>query len=276
MRLDLTQGICKNEQYDAWKFPGGEIHFKLKSLEVENNINLDINIVTRLNTSDDIIFLLIVVDTLKKDIKGSNITLFLPYMPYQQADRDFGIGECFSLKTICNLINSLQLSEVTLFAPHSDVSAGLLNNCKVICNHAFISTVLGELDFLNKHDDLVVISPDSGAYKLIFKLCEKLNFKGQIITCSKSRNHETGVITTVVPKFDDKKTVLIIDDICLAGNTFFNIRKEIPNENVFLAVSHGIFNDNVDKLETQFTKVYTTNSRRDDSIGKNIKVIKVF
>lgn len=26
MKLDLTQGICKNDQYDAWKFPGGEIH----------------------------------------------------------------------------------------------------------------------------------------------------------------------------------------------------------------------------------------------------------
>ena len=129
---------------------------------------------------------------------------------------------------------------------------------------------------MNNQDDLVIISPDAGSYKLIFKLCEKLNFKGEIITCSKSRNHETGEITTVVPKFDENKKVLIIDDICLAGNTFFNIRKEIPNENVYLAVSHGVFNDNIDKLGTYFNAVFTTNSRRDESVGENIEVIKIF
>ena len=30
MTLDLTNGICKTEQYEAWKFPGGEIHFIFK------------------------------------------------------------------------------------------------------------------------------------------------------------------------------------------------------------------------------------------------------
>lgn len=280
MTLDLTQGICKNKQYDAWKFPGGEIHLKL-NVEIGDYLHIKI----RLNTSDDFIFLLLVVDTIKKENKRCKIDLNIPYMAYQQADRNFSKGECFSLKTICNLINSMNLDNVYVFAPHSDVTCALINNCVRVDNHNFIKNVLMDLsenNYISKYltneiDDLVLISPDAGAYKLIYKLSEDLGLKKcEIITCSKSRNHETGVITTVVPKFDENKTVLIIDDICLAGNTFFNIRKEIPNENVFLAVSHGIFNDNVDKLEAQFTKVYTTNSRRDKSIGENIVMFKIF
>lgn len=274
MKLDLRQGICKNEQYDAWKFPGGEIHFKLKlDVNFVNKSNYII-IITRLNTSDDIMFLLIVNDVLKKDYKQIKRTLFIPYMPYQQADRDFGIGECFSLKTIANLINSMEFDRVDIFANHSDVTPALINNSRVIDNSEFITKVLKHLSYPD--NELVIISPDAGSYKLIFKLCEKIGFKGEIITCSKSRNHDSGEITTVVPKFDESKPVLIIDDIALGSRTFFNIRREIKNTNVYLAVSHGIFNENVDKLGEEFNVVFTTNSRRNESIGKNIEIINIF
>ena len=285
MTLDLTKGICETEAYNAWKFPGGEIHFKLKQNKIDEfkryQDNIRINV--RLNDNDNLIFLSIVVDTLRKYFENE-LELYIPYMLYQQADRDFGLGECFSLKTITNFINSMEFSKVYVFDPHSDVTPALLNNCRVISNFDFILGVLRDMldtkfidhSMTDKINNLVIVSPDAGAFKKIFKLCEKMNFKGEIVTCSKSRNHNTGEITTVVPKFDSTKSVLIIDDIALGSRTFFNIRNEISNENVFLAVSHGIFNENVDKLETEFTKVYTTNSRRDESIGKNIKVIKIF
>jgi ribose-phosphate pyrophosphokinase len=206
-------------------------------------------------------------------------------MPYQQADRNFGQLECFSLKTVTNIINNLNLAKVNIYDPHSDVCVGLIDRCVAIDNSGFIERVLQDIilensaspiDMNPKESDIAIISTDSGSYKKISKLCDKLNFKGEIITCSKSRNHETGEITTIVPKFDETKIALIIDDIALGSRTFFNIRKELKNKYVYLAVSHGIFNENVDKLETEFTKVYTTNSRRDESVGKNIKVIEIF
>jgi ribose-phosphate pyrophosphokinase len=289
MRLDLTKGITQTEQYKAWKFPGGEIHVQL-GIEVRSS--REIEIFTRLNTSDDIMFLLIVTDTIHKDSKGVKLSLTLPYMPYQQADRNFGEWECFSLKTMANLINSMNFDKIKIYDPHSEVSPALLNNCEVKDNSDFVTecikricsyirSVENPFPFCEISDsfireNLVVLSTDAGSYKKAFHLVEKLHLNCAVECCSKSRNHNTGEITTKVPKFDENKLVLIIDDICLAGNTFLNIRKELKNKNVFLAVSHGIFNENVDKLETEFTKVYTTNSRRDESVGKNIEVIKIF
>lgn len=287
IRLDLRKGITETDQYKAWKFPGGEIHFKLKTDKVliKNTIDEEFQVIVRLNSSDDIMFMLIAIDTIKKEVLNPIIDLEIPYMPYQQADRDFGYFECFSLKTVANIINSLNLAKVTIYDPHSDVCTGLINRSRVIDNSAFIKMVLEDIindnswspiDLNPKEKDIVIISTDAGSYKKINKLCEKLSFKGEIVTCSKSRNHETGEITTVVPEFDDTKLVLIIDDIALGSRTFFNIRKELKNEKVYLAVSHGIFNENVDKLELEFTKIFTTNSRRDESIGKNIEVFNIF
>lgn len=282
MELDLRKGITETPQYKAWKFPGGEIHFKLKTSYYDCN---EFNIITRINNSDDFMLMLIAIDTIKKDVINPIIRLTLPYMPYQQADRNFGQLECFSLKTVTNIINSLNLAKVNIYDPHSDVCVGLIDRCVAIDNSGFIECVLQDIilensaspiDMNPKESDIAIISTDSGSYKKISKLCDKLNFKGEIITCSKSRNHETGEITTIVPKFDETKIALIIDDIALGSRTFFNIRKELKNKYVYLAVSHGVFNENVDKLETEFTKVYTTNSRRDESVGKNIKVIEIF
>lgn len=287
IRLDLRKGITETDQYKAWKFPGGEIHFKLKTDKVliQNTIDEEFQVIVRLNSSDDIMFMLIAIDTIKKEVLNPIIDLTIPYMPYQQADRDFGYFECFSLKTVANIINSLNLAQVTIYDPHSDVCTGLINRSKVIDNSSFIQQVIfdivDEYNFYSSNKkieekDIIVLSPDAGAYKKIYKLCEKIKFKGEIVSCSKSRDHETGDITSVIPEIDQTKPVLIIDDICLGGRTFFNIRKELKNEDVFLAVSHGIFNDNRDRLEKEFESVYTTNTREDDYEIKNLKLHQIF
>ena len=278
MTLDLSKGLTTTDQYSAWKFPGGEIHFKLSPTYVTSFIKevrgSYIEIFTKLNTSDDIMFLLIVNDTLKKDYKNIPRRLLLPYVPYQQADRNFGVGECFSLKTMTNLLNTMEFDEVIIGMPHSDVTPGLLNNCVVIDNTEFIREVMGKINI--PHEDLIICAPDAGAYKLIYKLCEKIGFNGDIMTCSKSRNHETGELTMEIPTCDVSKSVLIIDDIALGSRTFLNIRKELKNEKVYLAVSHGIFNENIDKLEESFECIFSTNSRSNEPKGDKFEIIDIF
>jgi len=263
MIIDLRKGIGDFEEYSAWKFPAGEIHFKLKSKP-----SISTTVVTNMSCSDDIILLAIASDTIRK-CSIHELNLRIDYMAYQQADRNFGDLECFSLKTICNIINSLVFNNVVVFDPHSDVAPALLNNCTTIDNSEFIKTVISNFN----SENLIVLSPDAGAYKKIFSLCDKIGFKGQIECCSKSRNHDTGEKTIIVPEFDPEKHVLIIDDICLAGGTFLGIKSKIQNQ-TSLAISHGIFNNGIENLLSEFGTIYTTDSRC-NIINEKIKIYKL-
>lgn len=250
MIIDLKNGLTKTNTYEAWRFPGGELHFKL----CENFFDKDVTIRTSIKSSDDLILLCLAIETFNS--KNVFPKVLIDYMAYQQADRRFNDSECFSLKIICNILNLLKTESFTIFDPHSDVSLALLNNCKIEDNSNFIGQVIYNIGVNN----LIILAPDAGAYKKIFALCEKIGFRGQIECCAKSRNHITGEKTIIVPKFDENKNVLIIDDICLAGGTFLGIANKIKNK-CYLAVSHGIFNNGVDHLLERFETIYTTNSR---------------
>ena len=77
---------------------------------------------------------------------------------------------------------------------------------------------------INFWNNSVWLSPDSGAYKKIFKLAEKIGFKGEILCCQKNRDIKTGEVSVVVPTLP-AKDILIIDDICVGGRTFVEIAK---------------------------------------------------
>lgn len=257
--IKLVNGITDNAQYKAFKFPGGEIHLKFKQdfSETERDFLID----TRLNSSDDIMLLIIAIDVLKKDWPDKKIHVYIPYMPYQQADRDFSVGECFSLKTITTLLNSMPVESYKVYDPHSDVTPALLKNCRVVDNSNYIKTVVESLE-----PNLVLLSPDAGAYKKIYKLAEKIKFSGEVASANKSRSISTGNIDSIeLSRQDfDGRDVLIVDDICIGGRTFIELAKKLKERNVgnlYLAVSHGIFSNGLNELSKYFTKVFTTNSR---------------
>jgi ribose-phosphate pyrophosphokinase len=267
MILDLTKGITETDQYKAFKFPGGEIHFKSKI-----PLNDIVRVNTRLNSSDDILLLCIVIDTIEKE--GPHyLSVYIPYMPYQQADMNFSEGECFSLKTITRILNTLLVAEYKIYDPHSSVSPALLKNCESISNNEYIAEVIKEINDPN----LILLSPDAGAYKKIYKLAEKIEFKGEIAQANKSRSISSGHIDSIeLSKQDfEGKNVLIIDDICVGGRTFVELSKKLKERNIgklYLAVSHGIFSNGFEELSKHFEKVFTTNSRTDayttDMFGK--------
>lgn len=256
--INLTKGFGDFEDYKLFKFPGGEIHFILKGQIVEEYL-----IQTRLNTSDDVITLGIVADTLHK--RGAKyITAYIPYFPYAQADRDFAPNESFSLKTMMKWFNSLPIDKYMIFDPHSDVAPALLKNCEVLQNDFFIDWVGDEIR-KTSNNGVLWLCPDSGAAKKIFKLAEKIGFKGEILCCQKDRNTSTGEVSVQVPTLP-LKDILIIDDICVGGRTFTEIAKKIrktEGRKLFLAISHGIFSNGFGELSQHFNNVFTTNSRSD-------------
>ena len=254
-------------EYSSFIFSGGEPHIKIQSDLTEVN---EVTITTRIQSFNDFGMLLCAVDALKR-MRVEKINVFLPYFPGARQDRVMVAGEALTVKVYANILNSLSLNRITIFDPHSEVTPALLNNCEVITNHKFIQNVLSKMD-----KEVLLISPDGGALKKIYKVSE---FLGGIpvVECSKKRNVKNGQLEGFKVYEEDLKgkECLIVDDICDGGGTFIGLAEELKKKNagdLYLAVSHGIFNKGAEKLNSIFKKVFTTDSFKDVQEVEQIKL----
>jgi ribose-phosphate pyrophosphokinase len=278
-------GVTETSQYKAWKFPGGEIHVKLEESAYSrvkhpqggwiDDKSSHVFITSYFTDNDDLILLALVVNALRK--QGVKVvSVYIPYLPYQQADRYFSDGEPLGIKIATDILNNLPVDNWITYDVHSDVGSSLLNksNCQVISNDKFAKWVI---EIISNGDDksLILLSPDAGAYKKIFKLASNIGFSGRIECCNKYRDSD-GNVTLDVPQstFMDKN-ILIIDDICVGGATFIAIANQLKNrprtyKGLYLAVSHGIFSNGMDKLKENFNGIFTTNSRLESRKSENV------
>jgi len=118
--------------------------------------------------------------------EGGTSTLFIPYLPFARQDRVMVDGEPLSVKVMADLINSCGFDNVTIYDPHSEVCLALINNAVANSNHNFVKKVL------HGKSNYYIVSPDAGAYKKIFKLCQSINYTERIALCNKTRNVATG------------------------------------------------------------------------------------
>jgi len=251
--------------FEQFTFSGGEPHIKITS---DLTLVKDVIITHRIKSFNDMGLLLVAVNALK-NMDITHIELFIPYFPGARQDRIMTEGESLTVKVYADLINNLELSKITLFDPHSDVTPALLNNCKVIDNFKFIEQVTEKLN-----DDLLLISPDAGALKKIYKLAEHLE-KYEIIECSKTRNIKTRELSEFKVYADDLKgkDCLIVDDICDGGRTFLGLAKALKAKNagkLYLAISHGIFSKGITELAKEFEIIFTTDSFQSPIIDESV------
>lgn len=276
--LDLRQGLTDNFFYKGFKFHGGEIHFILKNPTAVYASD-KIKIISSITNSDELMLLLLAIDTIRKDNYNEYLEVVIPYMPYQQADRDFSLGESFSLKTITSILNSLEVNKYVVFDAHSDVTPALLKKSTNIDVSEMVKTALYDIE-LKKNGSLVdsnfsgisktlaILSPDAGAYKKVGKLCSKINWLGDLVAANKYRSISDGTIESLELSKDnfEGKDVLIVDDICVGGRTFVELAKKLREKNVgklYLYISHGVFSHGLKELNQYFDGIYVTDSRKD-------------
>lgn len=230
-----------NELIKISKFAGGECHVKLLQEYTEQDA---VRINTRLNSSDDLMVLMLTVDALRR-MQVKRIEAFIPYVPYARQDRVMVPGEPLSIKVFASVINGLGLDKVIVFDAHSDVAPALLDNCKNVPNYEMAAYFLKEL----KLTDYILVSPDLGAYKKVDKLAAQVGYKNNIAAGIKVRDLATGQIIKSDVIADDLsgKSCIVVDDICDGGRTFMEIAKSLKEKGagkLYLIVSHGIFSHN--------------------------------
>jgi len=244
--------------YSKFKFPGGEPHIKL---DLDFDKSQEITITTRMSTMDDLMFLLLATDALRR-ARIENISVFISYLPFARQDRVMEFGEPLSLKVIADIINSQNYKAVGLFDVHSDTALALINHSQNESNHMFVNQILK--DKINYK----LVCPDAGAYKKIFKLAQVLEYKDTIVMCNKIRNLSTGKIVSTQVINDNPITggdYFIVDDICDGGATFIAIAEELhktdEDAKVNLIVTHGIFSKGYKNLLFNgINHLYTTDS----------------
>lgn len=276
--LDLVNQENSIIKYKISKFPDGQQQLTIDTKYAYSFEKPLVEIRSRLNNFLDLELICCAVASLR-ECGFKEISLFVPYFLGSRSDRKFEEGSNNYLKTvICPIINSLGFTKVTVLDPHSDILEACLNNFNKIDNTELVKHVLyneiaagpGFVD-IDKLNDIILISPDAGANKKVYKLAEQIGYKRDIITCSKSRDVEGKLTKAIVPVKDTGplciKDFVIIDDICDGGATFINIAKELKKLHscgkIYLVVTHGIFSKGFEELDTYFTKIFTTNSYQD-------------
>ncbi len=241
-------------QFESFTFSGGEPHIKINS---DFDISKSVTVSHRLNSFNDLGLLCLAVDALQR-MEAKLETLIIPYFPSARQDRVMVKGEPLSVKVYADIINSLKFKKVIVFDTHSEVTSAVLNNCDPVTNHKFIEKVVQQIG-----SKVLLISPDGGALKKIYKVSEFLGGE-EVVECSKSRDVKTGKLTGFKVYADDlhERDCLIVDDICDGGGTFIGLAAELKNKNagkLYLVVSHGIFSKGFEDLKC-FERIFTTDS----------------
>lgn len=160
--------------------------------------------------------------------------LTMPYVPHARQDRVKNTDDVFTLKYFCEVINSLNFEAVLILDPHSNVAPALLNNVANIPVAPFIANALR-----NCSDNTALFFPDEGAMKR-YESYSKNPFAFGI----KKRDWATGKILGLNILQAENivgKDVLIIDDICSRGGTFYHAAQALlvaGAKSVSLYVTH--------------------------------------
>lgn len=257
----------KSISYQRFTFPSKiEPHIKITTLLSSFDKVL---IVSRIKSLDDLMLIFLATDALRR-MGIKSIGLFLPYLPFARQDRVMVDGEPLSIKVISDLINIQNYNDVFLYDTHSDVSGALINNSKVISNFSLVEKTIKRQIGLGITP--VLVSPDAGSYKKVFKLAQELQIE-DMITCSKVRDVSNGKIKKIIidnHELISGRDLYIIDDICDGGGTFVMLGEELQKYNalsVNLIVSHGIFSKGIDLQ--YIDRIYTTDSFRTITTEEN-------
>jgi ribose-phosphate pyrophosphokinase len=164
---------------------------------------------------------------------GERVILDMPYIPHARMDRVKADEDVFTLKYFAEIINSLHFSVVWVRDAHSNVSLALIDNVCDTGVKAYIRKAI-ELSGAN-----AMFYPDEGAMKRYSDQSELPYAFGM-----KKRDWQTGKILgldVINTENIVDKDVLIVDDICSRGGTFYHSAKALKEAgaaNISLYITH--------------------------------------
>ena len=251
-------------------FPDGtqKIDFSLGVISQEIIENKTVYITWLYESDQELFSLLCISKNIKEHFPWLQQALVMPYIPNARFDRVKEPDECFTLKYFAEIINSLGFVRVIVTDPHSDVSTALIDHVEVIRGASYITQTCCKVLKAESSRNLVIYFPDSGSLK---RYSEFVSDDYPIVYGIKNRDWKTGEILGIeihgdTDKLDENTAILMIDDICSKGGTFYYGSKELNKygcKDMYLYVTHcenTILDGELVKADSLFKKVFTTRS----------------
>lgn len=282
--LNLSDEKISDIKYKISQFPDGQQDIVLlEDYKIQGfhgtQIVKEVIIESRFNSFRDLELIICATKALKR-LGVKEIHLYIPYLLGARSDRHFQEGgNSYLVDVIAPIINAQNFETVTVLDVHSDVAPACINNLRIESNKKLVKFALADIyNFDSNEGDYkgVIVSPDAGASKKIYKLLEECDLDNQVIICSKFRDINGKLSNTEVPlgmQHFKGQDFIIIDDICDGGRTFIEIAKVIlgrfilngfkTKPRIYLIVTHGIFSKGYTELLQYFDTIYTTNSIKD-------------
>lgn len=265
-------------------FPDGQPHL----CDKEDMHTMAVGVVTcRLTCSDNLIRLgMLAAIRRRKNFPIQHLRIL--YLMGARMDRALSAEEPYTLKVVCDFINSLNIPAVSVFCPHSAATHDLLDRVNIdfygpiedafydSAALRFLRSQSDEFAEMDRHeirqtDQLSFVFPDLGAQKRFAK-SQLLKWwpNANLVTLHKERDERTGkILGTHIISGVPNKYCLIVDDLCDGGATFVHgarVLREPETAGVFqkhaekvgLAVCHGIFSKGLPLEGIDF--IATTNS----------------
>lgn len=240
---------------DVNHFPDGTLLLKETVTEKEEAV-----IRWNFESNEEMVALYFLAKHLKaKGVK--RMVLELPYIPNARQDRVKKSEDVFTLKYFAEFINSLGFAEVVVLDPHSYVSEALFDNLRIQTPKNYVEQVI---ERLGGKENLLLFFPDEGAmkrYSAMFDLPYVFGIKKRDWSTGEILGLEAAGHTELIAG----SRILIIDDICSRGGTFFHSAKALKAlgaGEIFLYVSHcenTILQGEIPATDW-ITRVYTTDS----------------
>lgn len=209
----------------------------------------------RYSSESELIELAQLVDLLRAYGK-KKISLYIDYLPFARQDHPISNGTTFALHSFTKLLNAIEIDNVFIDDPHSEMALQLINNSHAEWPRREVNDVVKGLG------RPLLCYPDKGARRKYTELYSHSSIYG-----NKERDPATGRITEYLLQPGGRnivgESVLIVDDICDGGATFVLLAEalyEAGVKEVNLFVSHGIFSKGLRPLKDAGIKRIFTKS----------------
>lgn len=219
-----------NSLYKPEYFPDGTL--RLRCDVKEDRVDLE----WRFENNEELLVVYFLNKHLRDVCKVQEIHIYMPYIPNARMDRTKNKDEVFTLKYFAELINQMGFDSVKVVDPHSNVSLTLFDNLVNVDIFPTIKELAAKL--LTDEKDIIFF-PDEGAYKRY-----SVSMDNRYAYGIKKRDWRTGDIKGLDIKGDNLEegfSVLIVDDICSYGGTFYHSAKklrEMGANKIWLYITH--------------------------------------